>query len=87
MIYGRKDGTALTLDVFTPQKANGAAVILVVSGGFYSSHEAVSPLLAGPLLKRGYTVFAVIHGSQPRYTVPEIVRDIDRAVRFVRLEG
>ncbi|HEU5117952.1 MAG TPA: alpha/beta hydrolase [Isosphaeraceae bacterium] len=84
VIYGRKDGTALTMDVFTPAEPNGAAVILVVSGGFYSSHDAVSPLLAGPLLKRGYTVFAVVHGSQPRYTVPEIVSDIDRSVRFIR---
>ena len=34
VIYGRKYGTALTMDVFTPKKhANGAAAILVVSGG------------------------------------------------------
>ena len=34
VIYGRKDGMALTMDVFTPKKsANGAAVIWVVSGG------------------------------------------------------
>ncbi len=32
-------------------------------------------------------MFAVVHGSQPRYTVPEIVRDIDRAVRFVRFKA
>jgi acetyl esterase/lipase len=85
VIYGRKDGTALTLDVFRPTAgANGAGVILVVSGGFFSSHEAINPAYARPLLGRGYTVFAVVHGSQPRYTVPEIVRDLNRAVRFVR---
>src|SRR4051794_20690486 len=51
VIYGRKDGTALTLDVFRPKaEANGAAVVLVVSGGFFSSHEAISPALARPLL-------------------------------------
>ena len=33
---------------------------------------------------RGYTVFAVVHGSQPRYTIPEIVQDMNRAVRFIR---
>src|SRR5262249_49923588 len=34
VIYARKHGTALTMDVFTPKKnANGAAAILVVSGG------------------------------------------------------
>jgi aminobenzoyl-glutamate utilization protein B len=85
VIYGRKYGTALTLDVFRPTgDASGAAVIMVVSGGFFSSHEAVNPTFIRPLLVRGYTVFAVVHGSQPRYTVPEIVGDMRRAVRFVR---
>ena len=41
-------------------------------------------MFARPLLDRGYTIFAVVHGSQPRYTVPEIIPDINRAVRFIR---
>src|SRR5262249_4059304 len=36
------------------------------------------------LLKRGYTVFTVLHGSQPKYTIPEIIADMNRAVRFIR---
>jgi acetyl esterase/lipase/predicted amidohydrolase len=85
VIYGRKDGTALTLDVFTPEgNANGAGIVLVVSGGFFSSHEAINPGFVTPFLDRGYTVFAVVHGSQPRYTVPEIITDMNRAVRFIR---
>ena len=59
-------------------------MVLVVSGGFFSSHEAINPAFIRPLLDRGYTVFAVVHGSQPRYTVPEIVADMNRAVRFIR---
>src|SRR5215831_18312827 len=86
VVYGRKDGTALTLDVFTPKKnANGAAAILVVSGGWSSAHEfPPNSAFAGELLKRGYTVFAVSHGSQPQYTIPESIRDVNRAVRFIR---
>lgn len=85
VIYGRKFGTALTMDVFRPKiAANGAAVIWVVSGGFFSSHEAINPIFAKPFLKRGYTVFAVVHGSQPRYQIPEIIQDMNRAVRFIR---
>ncbi len=88
VIYGRKYGTALTLDVFTPkQKANGLGVIWVVSGGWFSSHEAVSARPIAPLLERGYTVFAVVHGSQPKYTIPEILEDMNRAVRFIRYHG
>jgi acetyl esterase/lipase len=59
-------------------------VLVVVSGGFFSSHAAINPVFAKPLLDRGYTVFAVVHGSQPRYTIPEIVQDVNRAVRFIR---
>jgi acetyl esterase/lipase len=85
VIYGRKFGTALTMDVFTPKKdAKGTGVIIVVSGGFFSSHEAILPAFVKPLTDRGYTVFAVVHGSQPRYTVPEIIQDMNRAVRFIR---
>jgi acetyl esterase/lipase len=85
VIYGRKFGTALTLDVFTPKKdAKGVGVIIVVSGGFVSSHESISPGFVKPLTDRGYTVFTVVHGSQPRFTIPEIVQDMNRAVRFIR---
>ncbi len=85
VIYGRKLGTALTMDVFAPAKhAKGIGVILVVSGGFFSSHEAIKPAFVKPLTGRGFTVFAVVHGSQPRFTVPEIIHDMNRAVRFIR---
>jgi acetyl esterase/lipase len=85
VIYGRKFGTALTMDVFRPKgDPNGAAVIWVVSGGFFSSHEAINPAFIKPFLGHGYTVFAVVHGSQPRFQVPEIVQDMNRAVRFIR---
>ena len=85
VIYGRKFGTALTMDVFHPT-ANpiGAGVVLVVSGGFFSSREAINPIFIQPMIDRGYTVFAVVHGSQPRYTVTEIIPDMNRAVRFIR---
>lgn len=85
VVYGRKYGTALTLDVFTPRSgANGAAIIWVVSGGWFSSHDAIGPAPIAEFLKRGYTVFAVVHGSQPRYTIPEVVADMNRSVRFIR---
>src|SRR5262249_47654805 len=31
-----------------------------------------------------YTVFAVVHGSQPKFTIPEVVQDMRRSVRFIR---
>src|SRR5687767_5690240 len=88
IVYGRKYGVALTMDVFTPkQNPNGAAAVFVVSGGWYSAHEIIepaAPMFVDELLRRGYTVFAVVHGSQPKFTIPEILQDMNRAVRFIR---
>src|SRR5438046_7632101 len=84
VIYGRKFGTALTLDVFQPDQPNGCGILFMVSGGFFSSHDGINPGFYRALLERGYTVFAVVHGSQPKFTIPEIEQDIHRAVRFVR---
>jgi acetyl esterase/lipase len=85
VIYGRKFGTALTLDVFRPTKdANGLGLIFVVSGGWFSSHDNVNQGSAKLFTDRGYTVFAVVHGSQPKFTIPEVIGDMNRAVRFIR---
>jgi acetyl esterase/lipase len=84
VIYGRKFGVALTMDVITPEKPNGLGVVLVVSGGWFSAHEAINPAFFGEVAKRGYTVFAVVHGSQPKFSIPEILGDMHRAVRFIR---
>ena len=85
VVYGRKHGMALTMDVFTPKEnASGAAIVWIVSGGWFSSHHAINPQWIEEFLNRGYTVFAVVHGSQPRFTIPEITEDLNRAVRFIR---
>lgn len=85
VIYARKFGTALTLDVFTPKKnANGAGIIFAVSGGWYSNHNSINAGFYKEFLDRGYTVFAVVHGSQPKFAIPEIVEDMHRSIRFVR---
>src|SRR5256885_16388630 len=73
IIYGRKYGLALTMDVFTPKKANGVGVIFVVSGGWVSWPQAILPTLVSPLLKRGYNVFACVYGNQTKLSIPEIV--------------
>ncbi|MFO0935256.1 MAG: alpha/beta hydrolase [Gemmataceae bacterium] len=85
VIYGRKFGLAMTMDVFEPKEnKNGAGVIFCVSGGFFSSKEAVNPAACKIFTDRGYVVFAVVHGSQPRFTIPEILDDMHRATRFIK---
>jgi acetyl esterase/lipase len=88
VVYGHKAGVALTMDVFTPKKnANGAAVVVLMSGGWVSGRDKMmvfyKPFLNG-FVQRGYTTFAVYHGAQPQFTVPDAVADVNRAVRFIR---
>ena len=89
VIYGRKFGTSLTLDVFQPTNANGIGIIFLVSGGWLSSYDTPNMVTVNPdsiklFLDHGFTVFSVVHGSQPKFIIPEIVQDLERAVRFIR---
>lgn len=87
VIYGRKHGMVLTMDVLKPAKPSGVGVLWMVSGGWFSNHDNINPGMMKGFLDRGHTVFAVVHGSAPKFTVPEILPDIDRATRFVRLHA
>ena len=90
VVYGHKDGMALTFDVFTPAgEPNGAGVLNMVSGGWVSRWRAPEQARQAyePLLEQGFTVFSVRHGSSPRFNVPEAYADVSRAVRFVRLHA
>lgn len=89
VIYGRKFGTVLTMDVFQPTNANACGIIFLVNGGWMSSKAnpnmvTIQPDYYRPFLDRGYTVFAVVTSSQPKFTITEIIEDVNRAVRFVR---
>lgn len=87
VVYGRKFGVALTMDVLQPAQPNGYGIVYMVSGGWVSSHDWISANAYAPFLERGYTVFAVCHGCQPKFTIPEITQDIHRAVRFIRFNS
>ena len=117
VIYGYKDGMALTMDVFKPERPNGAGVIFVNSGGFISpayyrqcvtqegkywalgdqtwrflTKEEITPaaqqqISFDALLKNGFTVFDVRHGSSPRYKVDEIVEDLNKAVKYIKADA
>lgn len=89
VVYGHKDGLAMTLDVYTPPNPNGAGVLFMVSGGWVSTWappEGASRRFE-LLLSKGFTVFSVRHGSSPRYKVPDAAADVERAVRFIKLNA
>lgn len=83
--YGQRGDRTLALDVLKPAHPNGLGVLVLVSGGWKSKAAGqFDTWMAAPLLRRGYTIFAIYHVSQPKATVMETVEDMHRAVRFVR---
>jgi acetyl esterase/lipase len=85
VVYGQRHGHTLTLDIVRPQHPNGLGIALMVSGGWKSGAPGETPTwLMAPLLRRGYTLFAVCHLSQPEATVMEIIDDVNRSIRFIR---
>ena len=85
VVYGQRGQKPLMLDVIRPGRPNGIGVALMVSGGWKSGNAGEAPVwLMAPLLRRGYTIFAIYHVSQPEATVMEIIEDVHRGLRFVR---
>lgn len=89
VVYGHKDGLALTYDVIKPAKPSGAAILWVQSGGWYSTWADPRSLVGGSqgFLDKGYTVVIIRHGSAPKYTVPEAVADVRLCVRAIRMRA
>jgi acetyl esterase/lipase len=89
VVYGEAHGTGLLMDVFTPKaKANGLAIVDVVSGSYYSDRRKIRdhtlaqvyPIFCG----HGYTVFAVRPGSRTRYTGAEMLEHVKLGIRYVK---
>ncbi|MXZ39064.1 MAG: alpha/beta hydrolase [Holophagales bacterium] len=96
VVYGHKMGMALTFDALVPAEQNGAAVLFMVSGGWFSRWSDPHRIVdgeggragaVGDLLDHGYAVFMVRHGSAPLFKVPDAVADVRRAVRYIRLNA
>jgi len=89
VVYGHKDGLALTFDVIKPTKPNGAGILWLQSGGWYSTWQdaKVWQFAGKPYLDKGFTLFIVRHGSAPKYAVPDAIADVRRAVRFIHLRA
>jgi len=87
VIYGHRDGMALTYDVFKPLKPNGALVVNMVSAGWRSSWGPPEERQARYqwLIDRGFTVVALYHASAPRFPLTEAVNDMRLGLRHIRL--
>ena len=89
VVYGHKDGMALVYTVLQPENANGAAIVFMVSGGWFSRWSPAQRYARQfeDMLDAGFTVIPVHHGSAPRYRVPEAYADVSRAIRHIKLHA
>jgi acetyl esterase/lipase len=90
IIYGRKDGMALTMHMLVPKTGrNGKAIINLVSGGWYSQEKWIPDYIehARIFIQRGYTIFLVLHSSRPVFNIRDAIADAKRSVRFIRFHA
>lgn len=86
-VYGRKDGMGLLMTHVKPKvESNGKAIISVQAGSWFSNFMMVERgvYYKRQYLDKGYNVFMVVLGSQPRYAIPDQIEDLKRAVRYIR---
>lgn len=85
VVYSQRNGVDLSYRKVSPSgNSNGAAVLLLVSGSWKSGPDKFDSWMAAPFIRRGYTVFAISHLSQPKALIGEIADDIGKAVRHIR---
>lgn len=87
--YGQ-DSEAQRLDVFLPEgKGPFPAVISIHGGGYVAcdkrQKEMIEPMLTG--LRRGFAVIGLNYRLSGECRFPEPVRDIKRAIRFIKAHG
>lgn len=92
VVYGEVHGTGLLMDVFSPTgRANGLAVVDVVSGAWHSDRGKIRDHMRARffdiLCARGYTVFAVRPGSRTRYTLAEMDAHVKVAIRHIKVHA
>lgn len=85
--YGDRSD-ALKLDIFLPENQEGPfPIIISIHGGAFKkgdkrNGEMIEPMLHG--LKKGYAVVGVNYRLSGEATFPEPVKDIKRAIRFIK---
>ena len=89
-------GGALLMDVYRPDRPNGLGIVHITGSGWHSPLAASAPqqkasrqveVFGAPLVKAGYTVFAVNHRTAPLNKYPAQLEDVERAVRFIRAQA
>jgi len=93
VVFGTYSGLALLMDVYKPATSNGFGIVVINGSGWYRDLGYDAPVLkqsgefgsaTQKLVAAGYIAFVITHRASPRFHIPEITADVQRATRFVR---
>jgi acetyl esterase/lipase len=95
VVIGMYSGLALVMDIHYPAQPNGFGIVHIAGSGWarplaYSAEqlsESQVDLWGKPLVDKGYTVFSLNHRATPRFQFPAPLEDVQRAVRFIRVNA
>ena len=96
VVFGTYSGLALLMDVYKPSVPNGYGIVVINGSGWHrdlgydaallKNMNALLPAIR-KLVDSGYTAFLITHRAAPRFHYPDAISDVQRAVRFVRLNA
>ncbi len=88
IVYAETDGIGLVLHVFVPKgQRNGKGVVDVACGAFYSDRGKINDHKKAKfydvMCGKGYVVFAIRPGSITKFSVPEMMVNLNKGVAWV----
>lgn len=89
VVFAEEHGVGLLMDIFTPRgKANGLAIVDVVSGAYHSDRGKLRDHQRARMFDifcgRGYTVFAIRPGSIDKFNGHEMLENLNRGILWVK---
>jgi len=85
--YGEADGEKLTMDYYAPAGPGPHPIAIIIHGGGFiggTSRNGSEAYCAEFLAPAGYAVFSINYRLAPKYPYPDMLQDVQRAIRYIR---
>jgi acetyl esterase/lipase/extradiol dioxygenase family protein len=85
--YGEADGEKLTMDYYAPAGPGPHPIAIIIHGGggvSGTSRNGSEAYCAEFLAPAGYAVFSINYRLAPKYPYPDMLQDVQRAIRYIR---
>ncbi len=89
VVFREAHGVGLLMDIFIPTAPkNGLGIVDVISGAWHSDRGKIRDHARAQtfhiLCRKGYTVFAIRPGSVSKFSVPEMLENLNEGIRWVK---